>query len=96
MIGNAYLFPLVVGCLEVGGRSSRTCRFAISSESVAPSGTFFRGGACWVGNANRQNPLLGGRLGPGMPGHLRYVHQTFSLPRETMHVIKLESGFDRS
>ena len=51
MIGHVICFPLVVrvcrgvGRLEVGGRSCRTCRFAILSESVAPSGMIvvFRG-----------------------------------------------------
>ena len=46
------------------------------------------------GNDNRQNLLLGGKLGPRTPGHLGYVNQTFSLPGETMHVTKLESWFN--
>ena len=35
----------MVGCLEVGGRSFRTCRFDFSSESVALGRILFlRGG----------------------------------------------------
>ena len=44
-ISNVYLFPLVIGCLEVSGRSFRTYRFAIGSlfrrEAWRRAGLFF-------------------------------------------------------
>ena len=60
-------------------------------KSVAGRDLFWGWGE---GNDNRQNLVLGGKFGPGTPGHLGYVNQIFSLPGETRHVTKLESGFD--
>ena len=47
------------------------------------------------GNDNRQNRLLGGKLGQVTPGHrLGMRTKYFHLLGETMHVTKLESWFD--
>ena len=89
MIGYVHSFPLVVrvfrewfGCLEVVGRSCRTCRIVISSKSMAPGGTFSgeggRGGKTWTWNA----------------GSSWVCEPNISLTGETMHVIKFGSWFD--
>ena len=107
-IGNVHSFSLVA---RVGREWLGALRWA--GEVVVCIGSVFgrrawrrvifsgegRGGAC---NANRQNPLLDGRLGGrGTPDYLGYVHQTCSLPGEPMHaktphVTKLKSGLDCS
>ena len=88
-------FLLWLGALRWAGEAVVRVSSLFRRKAWRRAGFFNWGGGCGR-NVNRQSYFLGGRLGPETPGHLRYVHQTISMPGENMHVINLEKGPDWS
>ena len=85
----------MVGCLEVSRGSYRKCRFAISSECVAPGGILlFRGGVGEVMSTDKV--LLGGKDLDLERQVILGMCTNIFLHGEPMHTTKLDSEFNWS